>query len=85
MDESRQEKLIALNSEVERYVADYNQTFGNMKMQIMGAMYGKRIRALTGKSAREYIQSTGLYWFYPHKNGGASIWAKSVPLPENIL
>lgn len=79
MDKERED----LGREIERYVDDYNLTFGWLKLQIIGALFGRRIKKITGLSAREFTQQTGLFWVVPTPTGGVKLWARKTPMKDD--
>jgi hypothetical protein len=75
----------ALQNEIVRYVAEYNRTFGWMKMRILAALFGKRIQKITGMSVRDFVDKTQLFWAAPTKNGGTNLWERGTPIPEGTV
>lgn len=82
--EKKRLEIEDLKGELERYVDDYNLTFGWLKLQIIGALFGRRIKKVTGLSAREFTQQTGLFWVVPTPQGGVKLWARKTPMPEEM-
>jgi hypothetical protein len=46
---------------------------------VIGAMFGRRIRALTGKPVRDFVTECGLFWAVLNKNGGTTIRSRRMP------
>jgi hypothetical protein len=79
MADVREEKIEVLKRELDAFVLEYNETFGDMQMRVIGAMFGRRIRALTGKPVRDFVTECGLFWAVLNKNGGTTIRSRRMP------
>jgi hypothetical protein len=64
---------------VDKYLKMYNTLYGPVKMRILGAQFGRRVRKVAQCDVRTFLSESDRFLLIPNKNGGFHVWSRSLP------